>query len=33
MINRKLSVFLPLALGMSIAGTTYAASPFNGPYQ
>lgn len=31
MINRKLAVFLPIALGLSVAGAAYA-SPFNGPY-
>ena len=32
MMNRKIAVSAALALGMSFAGATYAASPFNGPY-
>jgi len=32
MMNRKLAVSLALALGMSAAGASYAATPFNGFY-
>jgi len=32
MMNRKLAVSLALALGMSAAGASYAATPFTGPY-
>lgn len=32
MMNRKLAVCLALALGVSAAGASYAATPFNGPY-
>lgn len=32
MMNRKLTVSLALALGMSAGGASYAATPFTGPY-
>ena len=32
MMNRKIAVSVALALGTSVAGAAYAASPFEGPY-